>query len=277
MWTRTELKTNAKSQMKGRYWNYLGASLMPQLASYVISIPISIISQVVMTTSMAAAGILTDNSALIEELNRLSTSSEFDINAFVNIMIRMLSFAVVPTVILTLISLAASVLIMYPIVVGMNRWFIRSREERNISLSICFSVYKKDSYLKVTGSMFYMMFFNFLWYMLFWIPGIVKSYSYRMVPYILADNPTIGAKRALKLSCEMTKGSKFDMFILDLSFIGWYLLGFLACCIGVVAVVPYALATFAELYDSLKKTAVENGICTMEDLGYVKVSTQEIV
>jgi len=49
-----------------------------------------------------------------------------------------------------------------------------------------------------------------------------------MVLYILADNPNIGAAEAITLSNEMTKGHKFDMFVLDLSFIGWYLLGSLA-------------------------------------------------
>lgn len=106
----------------------------------------------------------------------------------------------------------------------------------------------------------------FLWYLLLIIPGIVKSYAYRMVPYILADNPNIGSKEAIKLSNEMTNGHKFNMFVLDISFIGWYLLGILALIVGVLFVLPYVNATEAELYLALRKDALEKGFCSNQDL-----------
>lgn len=87
-----------------------------------------------------------------------------------------------------------------------------------------------------------------------------------MVPYILADNPNIGVKKAIALSNEMTLGHKFDMFVLDLSFIGWYLLGALAFGIGVFFVLPYENATDAELYLVLRKNALETNLCSSEDL-----------
>ncbi len=276
MWTRSELKRSAKDQMKGRYWNYLGASLMPQLASYVISIPLSIVSQVIMIPSMISTGMMMENSDLINELNRLNMYGEIDVNVIFNLYYQLFNSLIIPIVIISLISLLTTLFIMQPIMVGMNRWYIRSREDRNISLSMCFSVFKRNSYLKTVAAMTYSMFFTFLWTCLFYIPGIIKSYAYRMIPYIVADNPRIGAKRALKLSCQMTKGHKFEIFILDVSFIGWYLLGLLACCIGVYAVVPYQLATNAELYDVLKRDAVAKSLCTMEELGYVRVAPETI-
>jgi len=87
-----------------------------------------------------------------------------------------------------------------------------------------------------------------------------------MVPYILADNPNIGVMKAITLSNEMTNGHKFDMFVLDLSFIGWYFLGALALGIGVLFVMPYENATNAELYLVLRKEALKNNLCTAEDL-----------
>jgi len=277
MWTRLELKKNAKEQMKGRYWNYLGASLMPQLASYVISIPISVISQIIMLPMFIGTGIAFENSGLLNELNNFDATGNIDIEAFTQFYLSVLSVLAIPIMIISLITFLSVIFIMQPITVGMNRWFIRSGEDKNVSLSMCFGVFKKGSYLKTVGAMAYSMFFLFLWKCLFVIPGIIKYYAYRMIPYIIADNPNIGAKRALKLSSMMTRGHKFNIFVLDISFIGWYFLGFLACCIGVYAVIPYVYATNAELYDELKKKAVDDGVCTMEELGYIMVASEAVM
>jgi uncharacterized membrane protein len=166
-----------------------------------------------------------------------------------------------------------SVFIMLPLTVGVTRWYVRAREASRVKTSLCFSPFKKGSYFQTVWSMFYYEFWLSVFFFLFFVPGLVKSYSYRMIPYILADNPNIGARRALKLSKAMTRGHKIDMFILDLSFIGWILVGLAACCIGTYAVVPYIYATYAELYDVLKKDAASNGLCTMEELGYIPTAT----
>lgn len=64
----------------------------------------------------------------------------------------------------------------------------------------------------------------FLWSMLFWFPGIVAAYRYRFAYYnILTDN-SLTASEAIRLSCEQTRGMKWQLFVLDLSFIGWNLL-----------------------------------------------------
>jgi uncharacterized membrane protein len=110
---------------------------------------------------------------------------------------------------------------------------------------------------------------------LFGIISLVKLYSYRMVPYLLADNPRLGAMRTLRLSKRLTRGHKGAIFVLDLSFIGWYLLTMI-CCLGLplvfwLAVGPYYYATNAELYGALRLNAVERKIVTMEELGYVRM------
>ena len=110
----------------------------------------------------------------------------------------------------------------------------------------------KSYYMNVVKTQFLRMLYEFLWSLLLVIPGIIKSYQYRMVPYILAENPSISAKRAFAMSKKMTDGEKWKMFVLDLSFIGWKLLGVLACGIGVYFVEPYLQATYAELYEAMR-------------------------
>lgn len=97
--------------------------------------------------------------------------------------------------------------------------------------------------------------FIFLWTLLLFIPGIVKAYSYRLVPYILADNPDLSWREALDLSQTLMDGNKWNAFLLDLSFFGWYLLNiFTVGVAGLFFVNPYKRATDAELYRVLRYT-----------------------
>jgi len=92
-----------------------------------------------------------------------------------------------------------------------------------------------------------------LWSLLFVIPGIVAYYRYRFAYYVLVDNPKMSVMEALKESKRLTKGKKLDMFVLDLSFIGWWLLAMVAFMIGNLWLEPYIKITYAVLYDELKK------------------------
>lgn len=95
-------------------------------------------------------------------------------------------------------------------------------------------------------------FFTSLWSMLFVIPGIVKSFAYSMAPYVLAENPTMTAREALRVSKEITKGHKFEIFVLQLSFFWWHLLGMITFGLAYIYVVPYINATMANFYNSIK-------------------------
>lgn len=94
--------------------------------------------------------------------------------------------------------------------------------------------------------------YTFLWSLLFIIPGIVKSYSYAMTPYILLDRPELSPTEAIKESEQMMNGHKMDLFVLDLSFIGWILLSVLTCGILLFYVEPYMMATRSAFYLELK-------------------------
>lgn len=93
-----------------------------------------------------------------------------------------------------------------------------------------------------------------LWSLLLVIPGIIKAYSYSMALYILAENPEIGALEAINRSKAMMDGHKMERFVLDLSFIGWHLLGAVTFGIAYVWVIPYISATTANFYNSIKNT-----------------------
>ena len=96
-----------------------------------------------------------------------------------------------------------------------------------------------------------------LWSLLFVIPGIVKSYSYAMAPYIMRDNPGISATEAITRSRQMMRGNKWRLFCLHLSFIGWVLLSVLTFGILTIFVAPYMQLAVTEFYESIKdaKTA----------------------
>ncbi|MBQ3258232.1 MAG: DUF975 family protein [Oscillospiraceae bacterium] len=86
------------------------------------------------------------------------------------------------------------------------------------------------------GMVFLMGLYEFLWSLLFVIPGIIKSFSYAMTPYILSEHPEYNPNYAITLSREMMNGNKFRLFCLNLSFIGWSLLAALPGIIAVTAV-----------------------------------------
>lgn len=96
--------------------------------------------------------------------------------------------------------------------------------------------------------------FTFLWSLLFVIPGIIKAYSYSMAMYILAENPEMGAREAIDRSKAMMDGHKMELFVLELSFIGWYLLCAITFGIAAIWVVPYVSATITNFYNSIKNT-----------------------
>lgn len=99
--------------------------------------------------------------------------------------------------------------------------------------------------------------FIFLWSLLFVIPGIVKSISYSMSMYILAENKEKPALVCINESKAMTNGHKMELFVLGLSFIGWVLLGYITFCIAFIWILPYMNVTFANAYQSLKPAKKE--------------------
>lgn len=112
----------------------------------------------------------------------------------------------------------------------------------------------KTNYKNNVLTMFLRSLYTYLWSLLFIIPGIIKSYEYFMVPYILADHPELKSNEVFELSKKMMNGQKWNTFVLQLSFIGWHLLNMITFgLLGLVYVNPYIHATNAELYLKLKQ------------------------
>lgn len=145
----------------------------------------------------------------------------------------------------------AILLLGYILQVGLVGYFLKNRTEHP-SMDTLWKT-SADNYGNTVGVMFLMTLYVSLWNLLFVIPGIIKSYEWCMVPYLLAEDPNMDRKTAFARSRELTMGKKMDIFILDLSFIGWHLLGMLTCgLVEVLYVAEYEHATKAELYVALK-------------------------
>lgn len=163
------------------------------------------------------------------------------------------NFSLGATVVFAFIIIAFAILAVtvgYALEVGLNRFFLDGFKGE-VSINKVFSTFNSDEYLSIAKTQLLKDLYSLLWTLLFIIPGIIKSYEYRFVPYILTENPNLTANEIISKSRDMTYGHKMDMFVLDLSFIGWSLLGMLFCGIGIFFVIPYIDATIAKLYNVL--------------------------
>lgn len=104
--------------------------------------------------------------------------------------------------------------------------------------------------------------FIMLWSLLFVIPGFVKSYSYAMTEFILVDEPDLKWKDAITKSRKMMNGHKAELFALDLSFIGWWILIAITGGIASLYASPYIMTTRAKFYENLKANYVEDAVVT---------------
>ena len=121
-------------------------------------------------------------------------------------------------------------------------------------------------WVRVSLTLFVSTLFELLWSLTI-VGGIIKHYSYLLVPFITAENPDIRPLDAVRLSRRMMKGHKWECFLLDLSFLGWHLLGFFTFGFAdIFWCVPYHLSTFTEVYVELRSAALQAGIPGSEAL-----------
>ena len=177
----------------------------------------------------------------------------------------------VASIVFLLVSLFAaffSIFVAQPVEIGGIRFFMCARNG-DVQFGNIGYIFKKGQYIKAVKTNVVKSLYIFFWSLLFIIPGIVKTFSYALVPYILSENPTISTRKAISISKKTMKGEKWHFFILGLSFILWYLLGSIACGIGTIFVLPYVQATYAEFYALMRQKALAFGYADAEDLpGY---------
>lgn len=242
MWSRESIKNYAKDFLRKHYWK-----------AFLVCLIVLIFSSNHTSRSNNVQYRYEYNYSNIDELNNrgkvpLETKykglnfflKKIGLSPFVYVGIGIYAMIIIIFVIL-LITIG------YALDVGKNRFFLKGFDG-DVDVKYLLSTFSKDEYSGIVKNMFLKNFYIGLWTLLFIIPGIIKSYEYRMVPYILTEDANISITEAIGRSREMTEGHKWDIFVLDLSFIGWGLLGLLFFGIGGIFVQPYIEATFARLY-----------------------------
>lgn len=132
---------------------------------------------------------------------------------------------------------------------GYARFLLKQHDGKNTEFNDLFSQFHR--YGTGFAQHFLRGLYVALWSILLVIPGIMKSYSYAMTPFILADHPDLTATQAIEWSEELMTGHKMDLFILDLTFIGWEILAGLSWNLGHLVLNPYKNAAHAAFYRQL--------------------------
>lgn len=235
MFDRAELKREAKLRLAGVYFNAVGAAAVYFAVCLIISCVLPGVKLPGSTPEEITAGIM-DN--------------------FTNVMS---AFAISG-----IVSFIAQIFIVNPIAVGLVKYFMENDEGRRDYKNIFFAF--RQGYVNIVLTKLLYSIYIMLWSLLFIVPGIVKSYQYYMIDFILAENPHSSMRESFAKSKEMTRGIKADIFIFDLSFLPWVMLGMFAGSFievmfgglymlagaGMIFVNPYIIASKVRLYKTMR-------------------------
>lgn len=212
------------------------------------------VSAVVVALLMGIFGTVSGESSA----RRVSENSDiYSGNLFNVVMITGLLAGIATVVIL--IVLVAKVFVGNLLKMGGYRFFILNQTAQP-GIGTLLDGFRSGHYVNIVLTMFLRDLFTTLWSLLLVVPGIVKHYEYLMVPYIIAENPAMDYKEAFQISKQMMDGEKMEAFIMDLSFLGWYLLSAVTCgLLAIFYVNPYVQASFAEMYTFNKQKAYQDG------------------
>lgn len=233
MWERRELKERAKQGLR----QYYGMGLL-----------------VVIVTGLLG-GAVSGGGVNFTVSRRYTTS--IDKNEFfsrIPFYSELVFFFIILLLFIAAASILFSIFLSNVVEVGKCRYFsISTMNGEDAGFGELFGSFRHGRYLNTVKVQFQRKLYEFLWTLLLIIPGIIKQYEYYMVPYLIAEYPDMESREVFRLSRRMMDGNKLDTFILELSFMGWRLLGALACGIGIIFVCPYEEATYAELYLKLRE------------------------
>lgn len=293
MWTRSDLKKNAKARLKKNFWRVLGISLLMAFISGGLKVTQHVDNAALYFASgrfdvpsnaqimndwyftLRQGGAPEENSVLaflgehytpkkgvLAHIYNRMTEEKSALYGFVNAMndIFFKDQATQGMVILTgvLLLLLFLALVSNVLVVGQCRFLLENRLYSHSRTGRLLFVWRVRRWKKTAVTMFRKSFLIFLWDLTV-IGGIIKRYSYRMIPYLLAENPDMDHRAAFSLSRRMMYGNKWKVFLLDLSFLGWRLLNiFTLGLLRPVFITPYTETTDAELYAALRAEAIQN-------------------
>lgn len=216
MKTNSEIRQESLAFMKGNWGMAVGVTLVFMLLVYACSL-------VVTTIGMSIGKPIGDNEGLLVQT----------------------------------LSLLVSILFVFPLSLSFVMLFLGfQRGAETLKVKGLFKAFKKPYYGKSIGLYLLTAIFIMLWTLLLIIPGIIKSLSYALAPYILADNPELTANEAINRSMEMMKGHKMSLFLMWLGYAGFALLSILALGIPLLWLYPYYQVVLAKFYEEIKAESV---------------------
>jgi len=165
---------------------------------------------------------------------------------------------------------AFCIFVIMPMSVGIRKFFNTTTYGTDEVSTLFFAFRKGNGYLNIVKTQFLVGLYTCLWGLIpfaGYFIMIYKMYGYYLVPFILADNPHMPASRAIQLSEQMMHGRRFELFVLNISFIGWYLLSSLVPGIGSFLVMPYVYATEAQFYMQVSWDAMNRGLTSRTEMG----------
>lgn len=158
------------------------------------------------------------------------------------------------TIIELLVALVS--ILLWPLSVGWCWLTLEVATNKTVGMQKLFEPFQKMFWKSIWVNIV-MGFFLFLWSLLLIVPGIIKTISYSFTLYILHDHPELSATQAITKSREMMNGYKMKAFLLNLSFIGWFLLGIITLGLGFLFIAPYYSVTYAKFYEEVKSTQMQ--------------------
>ncbi len=260
MWVRSELKAKAKVFLGKFYWK-----------SFLVTLIVGLGVSGLTGSFNSGYDKTTFNESIYESEVQLDTTNETfaidmplsepeDVRLLQDFMQgylpmginKLLKLAGVFAVVGVLFSIAIGVFVLAPLGVGGKKFFLEGATRDEVNFGHLGFAYKQEHYLNVVWVLFYTAVLNILFTLMLIIPGIIKAYAYSMVPYLLAEDPTLNAPKAIEISEAMTEGHKWDIFVLDLSFVLWHALRFVSFGLSEHFLAPYIEATKTQLYLVLK-------------------------
>ena len=155
------------------------------------------------------------------------------------------------------VSWIATLLVSLPLAYGFTVMLLNVVRGSDVQLDTMGEGFK--DYGRILGTMLLSSVYQFLWALLLIVPGIIKGYSYALTPYLLKDHPELKFNAAIEESMRLMSGNKMRLFLLDLSFIGWFLLGIITFGIAFLWITPYWNTARAAFYEDLMKALRDIG------------------
>lgn len=242
MWTRAQLKEKAKFALKQNYWKIILVCTMLILLG---------------TSGEPNFEFIVENETTQVNTYDLGIDSTFNhkLPGLAYLLPMSFAFGVIGLMVLALLItiplvLAFAAFIGNPLDLGARKFLLKTLNEKAEVKEVAYAF--DSNYKNIVKILFFRDLYIILWSLLFIIPGIVKSYEYFMIPYLLIENPNLTQEEAFQISKQMMMGQKWNTFVLQLSFFGWDVLAALTLGIlNIFYVAPYRNLSFAALFEEL--------------------------